>query len=97
MKIKNYFAFVCVIWAMLSISNSILAINNFIQGYIVFGVINIILSVSFAFACGSLFEKAIMVRKYNKQVDLIAKEIKEELEELKNIPFKEFENEQEGL
>lgn len=94
MKIKNHYAWICPIWIISTILDSITCVVNFVDGRFGFGFIFLILSVSFAFVSGMLLNKAMVIYNHNKTCDWlhdIAIELaKEEIEKIK--PFEEFDN-----
>lgn len=92
MKIRNYYAWICVFWIIATICYCVCSVVNFVDGKIGFGVIFLILSVAFAFVSGIMLNEAIAVYLHNKEVDWL-KEIAEELrEEYYNSiePFEDF-------
>lgn len=80
MKLKNHYAWVCLIWIIATIFDSVSCVVNFVEGNLAVGLIFLVLSVAFAFVSGILLNKAIVVYWHNKEVDWlheIAQELKE--------------------
>ena len=95
MKLKNHYAWLCPLWIIATVFNSITCVVNFFNEKLAVGFIFLILSVSFAFVSGILLEKAIFIHQHNKEVDWL-REIAEELKKnaINQIePFEDFKNE----
>lgn len=93
MKKKNYSAYVCVLWSLLTIVNCLNSINNFANNNLLFGIICLCVSVGFGFVTGILFNKAIETHRHNQQVEWlegIARELEQDLIDRIN-PFEDFE------
>lgn len=92
MKINNHYIWLCVLWLLSSVMNSICAVTNFVDGSSGIGILFLVTSVGFAFVGGILLERALQTHKHNQEVELLHY-IMEELmkEEAENIkPFEEF-------
>ena len=92
MKIKNHYIWIFALWSIASICDAISSVVYFSNGKVGVGFIFLILAVSFAFVSGSLLEKAIMVHKYNKQVEWLKNFADELRAETDEQPFEEFDN-----
>jgi hypothetical protein len=94
MKLKNYSAWLAIVWAILAVAQSIGSVVNFVSGNLWVGVLFLILSVAFAFVCGILLQKAIYVYYHNKEVEWLESVHKAILEsEVEKVkPFEEFNN-----
>lgn len=94
MKVKNYYAWLCPLWIISTLCDSISCVVTFVNGKFAVGLIFLILSVAFSFVSGILLNKAIAVYWHNKEVDWLqemAKELqKEAIRQIK--PFEEFDN-----
>lgn len=91
MKIKNHYAWLCAIWIIATICDSVSCAVNFINGEIVFGFMFLVMSVGFSFVSGILLNKAVAVYNHNKEVEWleeIAETLYDDIE-----PFEEFDNE----
>jgi hypothetical protein len=89
MKLKNHYAWLCPIWIISTICESLACVVNFVEGNLAVGFIFLVLAVSFAFVSGILLNKAIAIYWHNKEVDWLH-DIVEELREEKEKPFEEF-------
>ena len=97
MKIRNHYIWMCILWAIISMTNTILCVVNFVDGSLWQGVVNLLLAVPFSFVCGLLCEKAHEVRKHNQTCDWlhdIAEDLRKEAIERIN-PFDEIDKTQE--
>jgi ABC-type transport system involved in cytochrome bd biosynthesis fused ATPase/permease subunit len=94
MKLKNYYIGILVVWAIISLCDSVACAVNIINGNTVKALLFLILSVAFAFVSGKLYVKAQNIADYNRslermeQIIKISEKVKQERE---NEPFKEFE------
>lgn len=95
MKLKNYSAWLAIVWAISSVLQSICSVVNFVNGNLWEGVLFLILSVAFAFVCGILLQKVIYIYYHNKEVEWLKSVheaiLESEMEKVK--PFEEFNNE----
>jgi hypothetical protein len=94
MKIKNYYAWLCPLWIISTLCDSLACVVNFVEGKFAIGLIFLILSVAFAFVSGILLNKAIAVYWHNKEVDWLREYLEELREEtIRQInPFEETKN-----
>jgi hypothetical protein len=94
MKLKNHYAWLCAIWIISTICESLACVVNFVDGKIVLGFVFLVLSVAFSFVSGMLLVKALAIRWHNKEVDWlhsVAEDLYEE--EMNQIePFEDFKN-----
>jgi hypothetical protein len=92
MKLKNYYAFICIIWISSTFLNTLSTIIHFVDGTLWKGFIFLILSIAFAFVSGIYLEKAITIYKHNKTCDWlhdIAQELRQK--EIEKIdPFEDI-------
>ena len=91
MKIKNTYAWLCPLWIISTLCDSLACVINFVDGKFAIGLIFLILSVAFAFVSGILLNKAIAVYWHNKEVDWLHENI-DAFREKNEEPFKEFDN-----
>ena len=91
MKIKNTYAWLCPLWIISTLCDSLACVINFVDGKFAIGLIFLILSVAFAFVSGILLNKAIAVYWHNKEVDWLHEYI-DAFREKNEEPFKEFDN-----
>lgn len=95
MKIKNHYVWLCTVWIISALCNSVGSVVNFVDGNIIFGIALLIFSIAFGFVGGILFEKALTIYKHNQVCDWlheIAEELREEASK-KIKPFEEFDDE----
>lgn len=97
MKIKNYYLCAFIVWVILTLINCILCVVNIIDGKTWQPILNLCVTVGFAFVSGILFERAMVIKKHNEACDWLH-EVYEELKEKKQQeledekPFEEFIN-----
>lgn len=94
MKRKNPYILLCVLWSVLAVACHITFIVFLIKSNLLVALLSELLSTSFAFTAGRLFQESLFRHRKNKILDaydemdiLIDELLKEEL----NEPFKEFE------
>lgn len=91
MRIKNHYAWICAIWIISVLLDTVNCVVKFVEGEIIIGFIFLILAVAFAFVSGILLQKAIAIYQHNKVCEFL-EDIHEFLKE-QNEPFEEFNNE----
>lgn len=90
MKLKNHYAWLCVVWIISALLQALCAVVNFVEGDLFVGFLFLILTCSFSFVGGILLDKALMIYHHNKFCDMLEK-LPNKIEEEK--PFEEFEGE----
>lgn len=90
MKIKNYYMFCFIAWAITTLIDTLACVIFFTQDNIVATFIFLVLSVAFAFVTGILFVRATIIYNYNKDLKKLEFFTKELKEMEKNEPFGEF-------
>lgn len=90
MKLRNHYAWLCVVWIISALLQALCAVVNFVEGDLFVGFLFLILSCSFSFVGGLLLDKALMIYHHNKFCDML-KNLPDNIEEEK--PFEEFESE----
>ena len=73
MKLKNYYAWLCPIWIIATVANTICCILNFVEGKFIVSIIFLVLAVSFSFVSGILLVRAITIYNHNKACDWLEK------------------------
>lgn len=92
MKIKNHYAWICVIWTLATLLNTVSCVIEFVDGNLAWGTFLLIIAVSFAYVSGILFNKALEILKHNQMCDWLH-DITEDLREqaINSIePFEEL-------
>lgn len=80
MKIKNNYAWLCVIWTLATLLNTVSCVIEFVDGNLVWGTLLLIIAVAFSFVSGSLLQKSLEIRKHNQTCDWLH-DIAEDLRE----------------
>ena len=92
MKIPNYFAWLCPIWAVITLMQSVISVVDFVADKLAFGLLHLVLAVAFSFVCGIMFKYAMSIRRFNKDIEKFGK-VQMPFQQKVEKPFEEFNNE----
>ena len=104
MKHKNPYIFVCIVWAVTTVTHSVNVVVQMYAGNRIMAIVWLVAAVAWAFVTGIYLRKAREIAKINrffKAQDQLENAFDEFIENLhkeeENRPFKEFESEKEGI